>query len=356
MINERIEKIENEKRIDKEEAILLYEKSDLHLLGRLAHNIRLKKTDSSQVSYIVDRNINFTNICVSGCAFCAFYKKPDEEGGFLLSNDEIYNKIDEAIKKGASRILMQGGLNPNLGLDYYEKLLKGIKERFKIHIHSFSPPEIVFIAEKEKISTSKVLRHLKDAGLDSIPGGGAEILVEETRRKISPHKCSGKQWIEVMREAHKLKMPTTATMMFGHIESIKDRVFHLERIRELQDETGGFTAFIPWTFQWKNTKLGEFKASSFEYLKTLALSRIYLDNIKNIQSSWVTQGAKVAQLSLFFGANDLGGTMMEENVVRMAGATFRMDEDEIVNLIERAGFVPVRRDNNYKILEIKGGS
>ncbi len=353
MLEKIVSKIEKRVRINTEECLALYEKAGLHLLGRLAHKRRLALSPSDRATYIVDRNINFTNICVSGCAFCAFYKKPEEEGGFLLSNDEIYKKIDEAVKNGASRILMQGGLNPDLGINYYEELLKGIKERFDIHIHSFSPPEIMFIAEKEGLSPSQVIGRLKKSGLDSIPGGGAEILVENTRNKISPHKCNAEEWLNVMREAHRQGMTTTATMMFGHIETVEDRISHLERIRSLQDETGGFSAFIPWTFQWKNTALGEFKASSFDYLKTLALSRIFLDNVRNIQASWVTQGAKIAQLSLFFGANDLGGTMMEENVVRMAGASFRMTEREVIGLIGKAGFIPAKRDNNYNILEIE---
>lgn len=352
MLEKIFYKIENRTRINADECFVLFQETDLHTLGRLAHKRRLAECSPEEATYIVDRNINFTNICVSGCTFCAFYKKPGEDGGFLLSDDEIYEKIDEAVKNGASRILMQGGLNPDLGIDYYERLLTGIKERFKIHIHSFSPPEIIFIAEKTGVAPSEVISRLKKAGLDSIPGGGAEILVESTRKKISPHKCSTDEWLNVMFEAHRLQMRTTATMMFGHIESVAERISHLERIRRLQDKTGGFTAFIPWTFQWKNTELGEFSASAFDYLKTLAISRIYLDNVKNIQASWVTQGAKIAQLSLFFGANDLGGTMMEENVVRMAGVSFRMSEKEVVGLIEKAGFTPAKRDSNYNILEI----
>lgn len=346
------EKVEKRLRISSDECLELLKSSDLFLLGRLANDLRLSSSPADKVTYVVDRNINFTNICVSECTFCAFYKNPESKEGYVLSDEEIFRKIEEAVKAGATQILMQGGLNPSLSIDYYEGLLRKIKNRFSVHIHSFSPPEIVFIAKTSEIEVKEVLLRLRDAGLDTIPGGGAEILVDRVRQEISPHKCNAGDWLDVMRRAHKIGIGSTATMMFGHVESLEERVAHLLKIRELQDETGGFRAFIPWTFQWENTKIGKVTTSAIEYLKTVAISRIFLDNIKNIQASWVTQGPKISQLSLMFGANDFGGTMMEENVVRMAGASFRMTEKEIIELIKHAGFVPARRDTNYNVLEV----
>jgi len=346
------EKVEKRQRISSDECLLLLKSADLFLLGRLANDLRLSSSPADKVTYVVDRNINFTNICVSECAFCAFYKNPESKEGYVLSDEEIFRKIEEAVKAGATQILMQGGLNPSLSIGYYEGLLRKIKSRFSVHVHSFSPPEIVFIAKTSEIEVKEVLLRLRDAGLDTIPGGGAEILVDRVRQEISPHKCNAGDWLDVMRRAHELGIGSTATMMFGHVESLEERVAHLSKIRELQDETGGFRAFIPWTFQWENTKIGKVTTSAIEYLRTVAISRIFLDNIKNIQASWVTQGPKISQLSLMFGANDYGGTMMEENVVRMAGASFRMTEKEIIELIKHAGFVPARRDTNYNVLEV----
>ncbi|MBI5375943.1 MAG: dehypoxanthine futalosine cyclase [Candidatus Schekmanbacteria bacterium] len=346
------EKVEKRQRISTDECLELLKSADFFLLGRLANNLRLSSSPTDKVTYVVDRNINFTNICVSECAFCAFYKNPESKEGYVLPDEEIFRKIEEAVKAGATQILMQGGLNPSLSIDYYEGLLRKIKSRFPVHIHSFSPPEIVFIAKTSEIHVKDVLLRLRDAGLDTIPGGGAEILVDRVRQEISPHKCNAGDWLDVMRRAHELGIGSTATMMFGHVESLEERITHLLKIRELQDETGGFRAFIPWTFQWENTKIGKVTTSAIEYLRTVAISRIFLDNIKNIQASWVTQGPKISQLSLMFGANDFGGTMMEENVVRMAGASFRMTEKEIIELIKHAGFVPARRDTNYNVLEV----
>jgi len=246
---------------------------------------------------------------------------------------------------------MQGGLHPDLGINFYEDMLKGIKNRFKIHIHAFSPPEIIHIAGISHLAIKETLKRLKDAGLGSIPGGGAEILVEDLRKKISPVKCTAEEWLQVMKEAHKIGLKSSATMMFGHIESYEDRVNHLLRIRKLQDETGGFIAFIPWTFQSANTKLGGEPVSGFDYLKTLAISRILLDNFRNIQASWVTQGPKVAQIALSFGANDLGSTMIEENVVRAAGACYRMSREEMESLVKDCGFTPVQRDTFYNAIK-----
>jgi cyclic dehypoxanthinyl futalosine synthase len=278
----------------------------------------------------------------------------------VLSKDEIFKKIEEAISLGGTQILMQGGLHPDLKIDYYVDLLRSIKEKFDIHIHSFSPPEIIHISTLNDMPTKEVLALFKNAGLDTIPGGGAEILTDRCRGILSPHKCSASEWLQVMREAHMSGIKSTATMMFGHVETLEERVVHLEKIRQLQDETGGFTAFIPWTFQPKNTalflsteKVTGFKIGGFDYLRTLAVSRLFLDNVPNIQASWVTQGSKIAQLALKFGANDLGSTMIEENVVRAAGVEYRMDKKEMIALIEELGFEAMQRDCYYNILSRK---
>jgi cyclic dehypoxanthinyl futalosine synthase len=303
------------------------------------------------VTFVVDRNINYTNICVNKCKFCAFYREADSPDAYILSKDEIFKKIEETIAQGGTQILMQGGVHPDLGTEYFEELFRSIKMRYTIHIHSLSPSEISYVAKKEDISIKDALIRLKAAGLDSIPGGGAEILVDRVRKKVSPNKIRWRQWADVMKEAQKLGMPTTATMMFGSLETDKEIIEHLIRIRDIQEETGGFTAFIPWTYQPGNTELGGRSATAVEYLKVLALSRIMLDNFQNIQASWVTQGAKIAQVALEFGANDFGSTMIEENVVAAAGITFRMTKQEIVSIIKDAGYTPAQRDTRYNILK-----
>jgi cyclic dehypoxanthinyl futalosine synthase len=303
------------------------------------------------VTFIVDRNINYTNICVNKCKFCAFYRDADSPDAYILTKDEIFRKIEETIAQGGTQILMQGGVHPDLGIEYFEDLFSSIKSRFAIQIHSLSPAEISFIAKKADLSIMDTLKRLKASGLDSIPGGGAEILVDRVRKKVSPNKIRWRQWAEVMKTAHELGMPTTATMMFGSLETDKEIIEHLVRLRDIQDETGGFTAFIPWTYQPGNTELGGRSATAVEYLKTLALSRIVLDNFNNVQASWVTQGAKIAQVALEFGANDFGSTMIEENVVAAAGVTFRMTRQEIINLITDAGYTPAQRDTRYNILK-----
>ena len=308
--------------------------------------MRNKMADPCTVTFIIDRNINYTNICVSGCSFCAFWRTQDNKHNYLLDKRTIFKKIEETIKLGGTQILMQGGLHPALKLNYYTELLKSIKAKFKIHIHSFSPPEIIHIAGVSKLSPREVLQALKESGLDSLPGGGAEILVDRVRNRLSPNKCTSDEWLNVMRESHKLGLRTTATMMFGHIETPKDRIEHLIKIRKLQDETGGFTAFIPWTYQPQNTLLGGIASGGHDYLKTLAISRLMLDNIPNIQASWVTQGHKIGQLALFFGANDLGSIMIEENVVRSAGISYTMTKEEIIRLIKDAGFKPKQRETS----------
>ena len=350
-----IDKVLNGERLSAEDGERLFESHDIISLGRAAQTISKKKHPDGIVTYIVDRNINYTNICISKCLFCAFYREKDSPDAYILPKEELSKKIDETIRLGGVQILIQGGLNADLGIDFYEELVQFIKSNFRIHIHGFSPPEIVHISKKSRLSIKDVIRRLKNAGLGSIPGGGAEILVDKIRKKISPNKCTAQEWLNVMESAHNLGLRTTATMMYGHIESYRDRIEHLTKIRELQDKTKGFTAFIPWSFQSKNTKLQTLNSelqtlNSFgvDYLKTLSISRLMLDNFDNIQASWVTQGAKVAQLALFFGANDMGSTMIEENVVKAAGVSFRMSEGEIRRLIEDAGFKPAKRNTFYQ--------
>jgi len=345
------DKVASGKRINAEEGLMLFEHGDLLTLGELANSIRKKLHPERLVTFIVDRNINYTNVCVNKCKFCAFYREADSPEAYLLSRDEIFQKIEETLAQGGTQILMQGGVHPELGIAYFEDLFSSIKSRFTIQIHSLSPAEISFIAKLADLSILDTLKRLKACGLDSIPGGGAEILVDRVRKKVSPNKIRWRQWAEVMKTAHRLGMPTTATMMFGSLETQKEIVEHLVRLRSIQDETRGFTAFIPWTYQPGNTELGGRSATAVEYLKTLALSRIMLDNFQNIQASWVTQGAKIAQVALEFGANDFGSTMIEENVVAAAGITFRMTRQEIVHLIQDAGYVAAQRDTKYRILK-----
>lgn len=339
-------------RLNETDALILFESSDLLAIGQAANAMRVSKTGQTMVTYIIDRNINYTNYCVSGCEFCAFYRVNGDVDGYTLSPAQLDDKIEETIELGGSQILMQGGLHPDLQIEWYETMLRGVKRKHNIHIHAFSPPEIIHIARLSGIGAGETIGRLKQAGLDSIPGGGAEILTDRARDRLSPGKCSADEWIEVMEEAHKQGLRTTATMMFGHIETLAERVESLKRIRDLQDETGGFTAFIPWPFQPENTALADIEPSGgFDYLKTLAISRLYLDNIDNIQASWVTQGAKVGQMALLFGANDMGSTMIEENVVKAAGVSFNLSEKDIRQIIESAGLTPKRRNMYYEILD-----
>jgi cyclic dehypoxanthinyl futalosine synthase len=350
----------SQKRLSFKDGVNLIGSHDLIGLGAAADSLCRELHPEQYRTFVVDRNINYTNVCTSGCTFCAFYKDTDHRDGYVLSKNEIFKKIEEAISLGGTQILMQGGLHPDLKIDYYTDLLGSIKEKFDIHIHSFSPPEIIHFSTLNDLTTKEVLVLLKNAGLDTIPGGGAEILTDRCRGILSPHKCSASEWLQVMREAHMSGIKSTVTMMFGHVETLEERVVHLEKVRQLQDETGGFTAFIPWTFQPKNTSLSLSKEKTtgfiiggFDYLRTLAVSRLFLDNIPNIQASWVTQGSKIAQLALKFGANDLGSTMIEENVVRAAGVDFRMDKEEMIALIEELGFEAMQRDCYYNILSGK---
>ena len=350
MLQKIIEKVGQADRISDDEYRFLEQEADLHQLGFLANSIRKRLHPEPVVTYVIDRNINYTDICVSACKFCAFFKAPEDKDGQLLTFDELIAKIKETQALGGTQILLQGGLHPDKPLEYYEDMLRTMKQT-GIHIHGFSPPEIYHFSLLSGLSIEMVLRRLIDAGLDSIPGGGAEILTNRVREELAPKKCNADQWIQVMEEAHNLGLRTTATMMFGHIETADERLEHLRRLRTLQDTTGGFTAFIPWSFQPDNTALAAArkieKVSSFTYLRMLALSRIYLDNFANVQASWVTQGPKIAQLSLFFGANDFGSTMIEENVVAAAGVKFRLSEKEIRNLVTDAGFTPQQRLMDY---------
>ncbi len=338
-------------RLDAAQALDLYQTAPLLELAAQADGIRRRRHPRPVVTYVVDRNINYTNICVSGCRFCAFYRPKGHPEGYVISQRELSHKIDETLALGGTQILLQGGMHPDLTLGDHEALLRFIKSRYAIHIHAFSPPEIHYLAQRSSLSVDVVIARLKAAGLDSIPGGGAEILVDRVRRQVSPNKCGADQWLAVMRCAHRQGLRTTATMMFGHLETSPEIIDHLLKIRALQDETGGFTAFIPWTFQPDNTRIAAEKATASDYLRVLALSRLVLDNVDNIQASWVTQGAKIAQLALAFGANDFGSTMIEENVVAAAGVQFRLPRDEIVRLIEAAGYQARQRDCFYNLLE-----
>ncbi len=340
----------HDRRLDAADALGLYEAADLLELAALAHEKRMALNPQRVVSFVVDRNINYTNVCESRCHFCAFYRPAGHSEAYVITRAELKKKIEETLSVGGTQILLQGGMHPGLDLKDYQTMLRFIKSSCPIHIHGFSPPEIAYLAEKSNISLTETIEALKAAGLDSIPGGGAEILVDRIRRRISPRKCSAGTWLEVMKTAHRLGLKSTATMMFGHIETGGQIIEHLQKIRDLQDETGGFTAFIPWTFQPGNTRIEVSTATAAEYLRVLALSRIFLDNIPNIQASWVTQGAKIAQLALTFGANDMGSTMIEENVVAAAGVKFKLSVEEMKRLIADAGFTPRQRDCFYNFI------
>jgi len=338
-------------RIDRAAALDLLNNGDLLSLGKSADAIRRRLHPGGMVTFVVDRNVNYTNICDSKCSFCAFYRSKDAPDAYVLGSEQIYGKIAELVAQGGTQLLMQGGLNPELKIDFFEELFREIKKRFPmIQNHSLSPAEVICIADNSALTLDETLLRLKSAGLDSIPGGGAEILVDAVRNSISPKKIGWKQWGGVMLAAARLGMPTTATMMFGSSEKPEDIVEHLFRVREIQDQGGSFTAFIPWTYQPGNTELGGTTATGIDYLKVLALSRIVLDNVPNIQASWVTQGAKMASVALFFGANDLGGTMLEENVVAAAGCSFCMSQQEMINLIHGAGFKAAQRTTTYSII------
>jgi cyclic dehypoxanthinyl futalosine synthase len=351
-----LERLASGGRLQPAEALRLLRAAPLLDLGMAADLVRRRLHPEPIVTYIVDRNINYTNVCVVRCSFCAFYRDPGHPEGYLHSKESLYAKIEETLALGGTGILMQGGHHPDLPLEWYEDLLRSFKERYpRLHVHAFSPPEIQHVVRVSRRPLLEVLSRLKDAGLDSIPGGGGEILVDEVRRAISPLKTLSSDWLAVMEAAHSLGLPTTATMMFGHVETYADRVTHMEKIRALQDlslERGkaSFTAFISWTYKTENTALGGREVSSAEYLRTQAVTRLFFDNIPNIQSSWVTQGKEIGQVALKFGANDMGSTMIEENVVRAAGAYGCTTRTEIERLIREAGYIPRQRDTLYRLV------
>jgi cyclic dehypoxanthinyl futalosine synthase len=339
-------------RVSADEALTLYLHAPTHVLGHLADGIRMRKHPDRTVTYIIDRNVNYTNVCVAKCNFCAFYRDVGSSQGYVLGFDEIFRKIDETIEVGGVQLLLQGGHNPDLPLTWYEDLFRAVKTRYPgFKLHALSPPEVIHLSRLSQLSMPEVIDRLTAAGLDSIPGGGAEILVDRVRKLLHCYgKATADEWLDVMRHAHHRGLRTTATMMYGTVETVEERIEHMMRLRDLQDETGGFTAFITWSFQPEHTELGGTEATGVDYLRTLALARIVLDNFDHLQASWVTQGGKVGQLSLAYGANDMGSVMIEENVVRAAGAAYCMDEIEIVRNVEDAGFVAKRRNMHYDVL------
>ena len=340
-------------RLNREQAQDFFHSADLISLGMAADAVRKAWHPENVVSYIIDRNINYTNFCTEYCSFCNFYRPMNSPEGYILSKETIFEKIQQTIDLGGTGVLMQGGLHSELKIEWYEDLCRSIKMKFgdRIWLHFLSAPEILNIAQISGITIRDTIARLRDAGLQSIPGAGAEILDDEVRHRIARLKCNTEEWIDVHRTAHQLGVRTTATMMFGTGETLDHRINHLEEIRRLQDETGGFTAFIPWSFQREGTSLGSFvkeDATAVEFLKMLALSRVYLDNICNIQTSWVTPGLKVCQMGLRFGGNDVGSIMIEENVVSQAGANYQASEEDLRRLIRDAGFVPKQRDTLYR--------
>jgi cyclic dehypoxanthinyl futalosine synthase len=342
LVNSCAQRVLNGQRLDRDDALILYRYAPTHLLGQLADTVRARKHPDRIVTYIIDRNVNYTNICVARCNFCAFYRDVGSREGYVLGFEEILKKIDETIAVGGVQ----------LPIEWYEDLFRAVKDRYPdFRLHALSPPEIIHISRLSKLTVTQVVERLIAAGLDSIPGGGAEILVDRVRRLLHCYsKATADEWIDVMRVAHRAGLRTTATMMYGSVEAEEERLEHLLRLRELQDQTGGFTAFITWSYQPDHTELAGVEATGLDYLRTLALARLVLDNFDNLQASWVTQGGKVGQLSLAFGANDMGSVMIEENVVRAAGASYCMDEVEIVRNIEDAVFAPKRRNMQYQIL------
>ncbi len=352
-INDLLEKAVAGERLDPSEGLRLLESNNLTALGRAADEVSRRLHPESYRTYNIDRNINYSNICTAVCDFCAFYRSPKSGNGYLLERDVIVAKIREMVELGGEQILLQGGLHPDLQLEWYEELLQDIKRHFpSVNIHGFSPPEIYHFTKISKLSVEEVLGRLKAAGLGSLPGGGAEILVDRVRSKITRGKVMTDDWLNVCRVWHRLGGRGSGTMMFGHVETLAERIEHLERLRELQDETGGFSAFICWTFQSDHTEMSEVPTSgSFDYLKTLAVSRLYLDNFANLQSSWVTQGLKVGQMALLHGANDMGSLMIEENVVAEAGTVYHLTLEQIRGAIADLGYEPRQRNVFYELID-----
>jgi cyclic dehypoxanthinyl futalosine synthase len=345
-------RVRDGERLSGDEALELYRHAPTSLLGRLADGLRARKHPGGIVTYIIDRNVNYTNVCVARCNFCAFYRPVGSPEGYVLGFDELFRKIEETVAVGGVQLLLQGGHNPDLPLTWYEDLFRAVKDRYPaFKLHALSPPEVIHLSRLSQLPVPAVIARLIAAGLDSIPGGGAEILVDRVRLLLHCHgKATADEWLDVMRHAHRAGLRTTATMMYGTVETDEERLEHLLRLRALQNETGGFTAFITWSYQPDNTELAGTEATGVDYLRTLAIARLVLDNFDNLQASWVTQGGKVGQLSLAYGANDMGSVMIEENVVRAAGAAYCMDEAEIVRNVEDAGFVAKRRNMHYDIL------
>ncbi|MCH2118924.1 MAG: dehypoxanthine futalosine cyclase [Pirellulales bacterium] len=348
-----IEKTVAGERLLPEEGLRLLGAHDLAALGRGADEVTRRLHPENYRTYNIDRNINYTNICTAVCDFCAFYRKPGSPEGYVLPREELLQKIEETVELGGDQILMQGGLHPEFKLEWYEQLLHDIKTRFpQVNVHGFSPPEIHHFTKVSKLPLRMVLERLRDAGLGSLPGGGAEILVDRVRKAMTRGKVMTDDWLNVNRVWHELGGRSTATMMFGHLETPEERIEHLQRLRELQDETGGFTAFICWTFQPDHTEMSEIPpAGAYEYLKTNAVARLYLDNFPNIQSSWVTQGLKVGQLALYYGANDMGSLMIEENVVAEAGTVHYLTLDQIRGAISEMGYQPRQRNVFYELID-----
>ena len=338
-------------RINERDGIELLKHGDAIELGRLA-DAKRRELFGDTVTFIVDRNINYTNVCKNECKFCAFFRRKDHKDAYLLTYDEILAKVKETVAAGGTQVMIQGGLYPDLGLEYYEKMLRLIRDKFpSITIHSFTATEIQYFAQQAGISVLDTLKRLQEAGLASLPGGGAEILVDEVRKRVSTKKIMTDDCLKVMECAHSIGMESTATMVIGLGETMAQRIEHMEKIRQLQDKTGGFRAFITWTYQPGNTELGGKKTSGWDYMKTLALSRLYMDNIKHIQGSWVTQGERIGQLTLGFGGDDLGSIMLEENVVRAAGTSYDMSINKMVNMIRGAGRKPAQRNTKYEIIK-----
>lgn len=339
-------------RLSDQDALELFS-CDLLSLGQAAAQVRNRLHPGNVVTFVVDRNVSYTNTCFIDCDFCAFYRRPGDPEAYTLSMDQIFAKIQELVDMGGTQVLIQGGVNPALSLDYYLNLISSVHAKFpQIHIHSFSVVEIDFIALKSKMTVREVLKKFKEAGLNSLPGAGAEMLVERVRKLISPKKNSTERWLEVMRTAHEVGLRTTATMVFGHVETLEERVEHLRVLRELQDETGGFRAFISWSLSPSGTpRMSHFEpASGEDFLRTLAISRLYLDNLENVQSGWLTEGLKLGQIALSFGANDMGGTLLEDKVLEPTGIQVKTRRDDLVELIKGAGYIPAQRNTNYEIL------
>ena len=352
-VNGILEKAVAGERLTPEEGLRLLESHDLAALGRAADEVTRRLHPENYRTYNIDRNINYTNVCTAVCDFCAFYRRPKSPEGYVLTHEEIFAKIEETVALGGDQILLQGGLHPDYKIEWYEEMLRAIKGRFpKVNIHGFSPPEIYHFTKVSKLPLQEILERLKAAGLGSLPGGGAEILVDRVRAAITRGKVMTDDWLNVSRVWHQLGGRSSATMMFGHVETLAERIEHLERLRQLQDETGGFTAFICWTFQPDHTDMADTPpAGSFEYLKTNAVARLYLDNIQNIQSSWVTQGQKMGQMALLYGANDMGSLMIEENVVAEAGTVYHLTLEQIRDSISELGYIPRQRNVHYQLID-----